>query len=38
MHGLQALQPNALSAAVKLNYQKLRPAIPAQKPPDKLNG
>jgi hypothetical protein len=31
-HGLQALQLNALSAADKLNSQKLRPAIPAQKP------
>ena len=31
-HGLQALQLNAQSAADKLNSQKLRPAIPAQKP------
>jgi hypothetical protein len=31
-HGWQALQLNALSATDKLNFQKLRPAIPAQKP------
>jgi hypothetical protein len=31
-HSLQALQLNAQSAADKLNSQKLRPAIPAQKP------
>jgi hypothetical protein len=31
-HGLQALQLNALSATDKLNFQKLRSAIPAQKP------